>query len=915
MPDNTVYPENGNGRTVMPDVSQVESPDQATRLESPPPSAQKKAEPLATAATIVEQAAAPAAGQDGAEFTKVNSFINLMSKIEESSATAMMGATQVDAKMANAKELAPEDSAELKPGQVLGKCRIVKELGRGGMGAVYLAEHTTLEVKVAVKILPPSIAVKNKQFAERFMREARLAAKIQHGNVIQVMDAEQDAGTGLYYIVMEFVNGGSVKDLMREGPMDQVQAIDIVMKVADALTSAADMHIVHRDIKPDNIMLTEKGQVKLADLGIAKEKSSEAPGITMSSVMMGTPAYMSPEQAMDAKNADARADIYSLGATLYHMLVGEVPFNGETTYSVLTKLATEPTPDPRKKRSDLNDNVANICMRMMAKEKEDRPQNAADLMEELMQVRSILTTGVGTVITKGTIGLKMAKNPKPQSTPTVGMTGTAFGQPVQPQQPAVSYMPYICAAACALVIMGGIGWWMLSGDDEENHAATPNVSQAAPDTTNVAQAPVTQPAETPITPVAPVANVTPTNPVKPVIPTQPNEITPPAVTTTPTQPVAPVTVQEPVDADFVKQAMDELEKAPAGTVKVYFKNNQKPKWPQDTEFKLASLGDSPEAAEKAAYTEALTELLAQVVASPDQMESQTVKNMLEKSDKYIQKASEFKTGEKDGLNMVAIGLTPLTGKIGQELYKNDVKVRDFYELVGRPRIGVDLKTIVATGEGEKPYSNNLVLKRIEKALGASGVEIVALAGENRKEMMKECDLLLTGTCVAREAVKLPDGANTIYRYNLSVDAELIITSTANKVPLEQFNFDTGGDLAEEYATFNAAQAAQKVIENGTQKLAPVFCEKMLEEWISFASDIYYTVEISGLQGGDDLEEARTHLEKIDGITKVHRRSYADNTLTLGVAYSGTAVQLCNLIRKNCGLRLDAQSGMRLKFVK
>ena len=235
------------------------------------------------------------------------------------------------------------DQSLLQSGQMLGKCRIEKLLGRGGMGAVYLARHTTLDVPVAVKVMLPEVSRDRPDFAERFMREAKLASRIRHANVIQVMDAALDEKSGLYYIIQEFIDGGTVRDLMRRGALTEGQALDIIAGVAAALAAAADYNIVHRDIKPDNIMLTRKGEVKLADLGIAKECGEDA-GLTVSQVMMGTPAYVAPEQARDAKNVDARADIYSLGATLYHMLCGAPPYVGDTTYSVLSKLISEPTP-------------------------------------------------------------------------------------------------------------------------------------------------------------------------------------------------------------------------------------------------------------------------------------------------------------------------------------------------------------------------------------------------------------------------------------------------------------------------------------------------------------------------------------------------------------------------------------------
>lgn len=284
--------------------------------------------------------------------------------------------------------------SELHAGQVIGRCKIIRELGRGGMGAVYLAQHQTLDVPVAVKILQPHVAEKDPQFAERFMREAKLACRIKHANVVGVMDAVQDETVGLYMIIQEFIDGGTVRELIKRGPVTENQALDIVAGVAEALVTAADFGVVHRDIKPDNIMLTAKGVVKLADLGIAKANAEEEAGLTMSHVMMGTPAYMAPEQATDAKNVDARADIYSLGATFYHMLCGTPPYSGDTAYAVLTKLATAPPPDPRKKNPAVSAGAADLVMRMMDKDPDKRPPTAARLLEEVNLLRHS-DTGAG----------------------------------------------------------------------------------------------------------------------------------------------------------------------------------------------------------------------------------------------------------------------------------------------------------------------------------------------------------------------------------------------------------------------------------------------------------------------------------------------------------------------------------------
>lgn len=279
----------------------------------------------------------------------------------------------------------------IQPGQTIGMCRIESELGKGGMGAVYLATHTRLDVPVAVKILPPNDVAENPEFIERFIREAKLAARIQHPNVVGVMDVDQDSHTGLYYIVMQYIPGGSVKDLISEGPVGIEKALDITIGVAKALVKAAELGIIHRDIKPANIMLDSHGEPKLADLGLAKNIDKEGPCITMSTSSLGTPAYMSLEQIEDTRSVDARADIYSLGATLYHILTGVLPFAGETTFSTLSKVIAGPTPDPRALNPDVPDPVALVCMKAMARDREERYQTAQEFLEDLLKVRGGIT--------------------------------------------------------------------------------------------------------------------------------------------------------------------------------------------------------------------------------------------------------------------------------------------------------------------------------------------------------------------------------------------------------------------------------------------------------------------------------------------------------------------------------------------
>ena len=270
---------------------------------------------------------------------------------------------------------------------MIGPYRIEKALGRGGMGEVYLARHVKLNIFRAIKILLPSVAEKDHIYAERFMNEARLAIDMRHPNIINVMDANYDDKYGIYYIVMEYVDGASIRKIIKaKGRFDEQSALKIVLKVAEALLAAEKMKIVHRDIKPDNIMMTTDGEVKLADLGIAKSNSgNENVELTNPQMMLGTIAYISPEQASDAQSVDSRADIYSLGVTLYEMLAAEKPYTG-TQVEILQKLFNAPVPNIQAKVPAVSTLTAKLVKKMMAKDKADRPRNFETLCRLLSKL-------------------------------------------------------------------------------------------------------------------------------------------------------------------------------------------------------------------------------------------------------------------------------------------------------------------------------------------------------------------------------------------------------------------------------------------------------------------------------------------------------------------------------------------------
>lgn len=261
--------------------------------------------------------------------------------------------------------------------------QIIEKLGKGSMGIVYKARQTSVDRIVAVKILLDALA-QNKEFIKRFDREAKIAAKLSHNNVVNAIDAGEVDGH--HYFVMEYVEGGTIKDpLDKNDIFEEKTALKIVMAVAEALAHAHQRGLIHRDIKPENIILTKDGNVKLADLGLARLTADEKWAMSEAGMAIGTPYYISPEQVRGQVDVDIRADIYSLGATLYHMVTGQVPYSGETAQEVMRKHVDKNvtfTP-PDHINTKLSSGLGVVVETMMAKNRENRYRNPDDLILDL----------------------------------------------------------------------------------------------------------------------------------------------------------------------------------------------------------------------------------------------------------------------------------------------------------------------------------------------------------------------------------------------------------------------------------------------------------------------------------------------------------------------------------------------------
>src|ERR1039457_4245101 len=272
-----------------------------------------------------------------------------------------------------------------------GRYRLDAQIGRGGMSTVYRAFDIVLERPVAIKLMHREIASDSDQL-ERFRREARSVAQLSHPHVVTVIDAGEEpspdgqhaagaGGVGTPYIVLEYVDGETLKELIRrEGPLDIPQAIAYAIEIARALGAAHERLIVHRDVKPQNVLIGVEGGAKITDFGIARTLTEE--GLTMDGRVLGTTDYVSPEQAI-GQSVTGQSDLYSLGIVLYEMLTGTVPFSGETPVAVAMKHVREDVPDVQLVRPEVSAATASVVDRATAKDLARRYPDAASMLVDL----------------------------------------------------------------------------------------------------------------------------------------------------------------------------------------------------------------------------------------------------------------------------------------------------------------------------------------------------------------------------------------------------------------------------------------------------------------------------------------------------------------------------------------------------
>lgn len=289
--------------------------------------------------------------------------------------------------------MTPGPTELLRPGGTFGAYVVVKELGEGGMGSVYLVRDPRNEAELVVKLMHPVIG--SRDFERRFIREAEIAMRIEHPNLVKVYEVGRDPETGLAFMVMDYESGGSLRDRIAEkllaGEHFTVrEALDVVRRIAGALEAVSATGAVHRDVKPDNILFDAEGEPVLADLGVAKVESDASTVLTMSNVIVGTPSYMAPEHLLDSHSADCRADIYSLGIVLWEMLAGERPNADATQAEIMARAVRgDRIPDIRTMRPKTPRYVVELLQRMCDPKPERRFSTPIEIVRFLDDWRTL----------------------------------------------------------------------------------------------------------------------------------------------------------------------------------------------------------------------------------------------------------------------------------------------------------------------------------------------------------------------------------------------------------------------------------------------------------------------------------------------------------------------------------------------
>ena len=264
-------------------------------------------------------------------------------------------------------------------GRKLGEVKLLQLLGKGGMGEVYLGRHLTLDINVAVKVLPSDLS-KDRNFLERFYREAQQAAKLDHPNIVRILNVAE--ASSIHYMTMQYINGPTLQNIISKTTLPLAKAVSYIIQALQGISYAHQHSVIHRDIKPDNLMLTEDGWLKITDFGLARNLRA-GNQITHSGAIMGTPAYMAPEQWEDAGKIDAQADIYSIGVALFHLLTARFPFEAESPMLLYRRILEDRRHFLRNLNPKIPLELSKIVEKMCAPKKNIRYKTSADTLHDL----------------------------------------------------------------------------------------------------------------------------------------------------------------------------------------------------------------------------------------------------------------------------------------------------------------------------------------------------------------------------------------------------------------------------------------------------------------------------------------------------------------------------------------------------
>ncbi|MBM4422294.1 MAG: hypothetical protein FJ030_02745 [Chloroflexi bacterium] len=346
-------------------------------------------------------------------------------------------------------------------GENVGAYRIIAQLGQGGMATVYKAYHANLDRYVAIKVMHPAFK-EDKSFLVRFQREARVLAKLEHPNIVPIYDFSDHNGQP--YLVMKYVEGETLKGRLGQGPASLAETLKVVDAVGSALAYAHKQGILHRDVKPSNVIITADGHYYLSDFGLARIASAGESTLSQDT-MLGTPNYISPEQAKGVKDLDGRTDIYSFGVVLYEMIVGRVPFSGDTPFSVIHDHIYTPMPPPTALNPNVPESLEKFLLKAMAKERDDRFADASAMVAAFHQAVGEQLPGAATHHAQmGSSTADTASMPAPVPEPTQIAPRLAAAPTVKapPAAPTVQ-VKKTTAPAAEPKKPGGVNWLIIGG--------------------------------------------------------------------------------------------------------------------------------------------------------------------------------------------------------------------------------------------------------------------------------------------------------------------------------------------------------------------------------------------------------------------------------------------------------------------